>query len=126
MRKDGGFRIRTIPGVEPPHRLPYQSTPGEWEVYKEKTQALLTRRLIRKSDAPYAAPVLFVQQDFDEEGKPKIRMVVGFRALNKITVKDRFPLPHPGPHREAAWYEAVHQAELMVRLSPAPLPTGHN
>ena len=35
-RKDGGFRIRTTPGAEPPHRSPYRLTPEEWEVYKEK------------------------------------------------------------------------------------------
>ena len=60
VRKDGGFRIRTIPGAEPPHRSPYRLTPDEWETYKEKTQALLTKRLIRKSNSPYAAPVIFV------------------------------------------------------------------
>ena len=72
MCKDGGFRIRTIPGVEPPHRSPYRLTPEEWEVYKEKTQALLTKQLIRKSNSPYATPVLFVPQGLDEKGKPKI------------------------------------------------------
>lgn len=62
MRKDGGFRICTIPGAEPPHRSPYRLTPEEREVYKEKTQALLTKRLIRKLNSPYAALVLFVPQ----------------------------------------------------------------
>ena len=94
-RKDGAFRIRTIPGAEPPHRSPYRLTPEEWEVYKDKIQTLLSKRLIRKSSSPYAAPVIFVPQGFDDEGKPKIRMVIDYRALNKITVKDRFPLPHP-------------------------------
>ena len=59
------------------------------------TQALHSKRLIRKSNSPYAAPVTFVPQGFDEDGKPKIRMCIDYRALNKITVKDRFPLPHP-------------------------------
>ena len=94
-RKDGGFGVRTVPGAEPPHRSPYRMTPEEWEVYKEKTQALLTKRLIRKSNSPYAAPEIFVPQGLDEEGKSKIRMVIDYRALNKITVKGRFPLPHP-------------------------------
>ena len=70
-------------------------TPEEWEVYKEKTRALLTKRLIWKSSSPYAAPVILVPQGLDDEGKPKIRMVIDYRALNTITVKDRFPLPHP-------------------------------
>ena len=70
-------------------------TPDEWEVYREKIQTLLTKRLIRKSSSPYAAPVIFVLQGLDDSGKPKIRMVIDYRALNKITVKDGFPLPHP-------------------------------
>ena len=69
-------------------------TPEEWEVYKEKAQAPLTKRFIRKSNSPYAAPVIFVPQGLDDEGKSKIRMVIDYRALNKITVKDRFPLPY--------------------------------
>lgn len=95
MRRDGGFRIRTIPGAEPPHRSPYRMTPEEWEAYWEKVQTLLSKRLIRKSSSPYAAPVIFVPQGLDDSGKPKIRMVIDYRALNKITVKDRFPPPHP-------------------------------
>ena len=95
MRQDGGFRIRTIPGAEPPHRSPYRMTPDEWEVYREKVQTLLSKRLIRKSSSPYAAPVIFVPQGVDDSGKPKIRMVIYYRALNKITVRNRFPLPHP-------------------------------
>ena len=47
------------------------------------------------SYTPYAAPVIFVPQRFDDEGKPKMRMCIDYRALNKITIKDRFPLPHP-------------------------------
>lgn len=29
VREDGGFRIHTIPGTEPPHRSPYRLTPEE-------------------------------------------------------------------------------------------------
>ena len=66
-------------------------TPEEWEVYWEKVQTLLSKCLIRKSSSPYAAPVILVPQGLDDSGKPKIRMVIDYRALNKITVKDRFP-----------------------------------
>ena len=38
--------IRTIPGAEPPHCFPYRPTPEEWEVYKEKIQALHSKWLI--------------------------------------------------------------------------------
>lgn len=55
IRKDRGFRVRTIPSAEPPSRSPYRLTPEEREVYKKKAQALLPKRLIRKSNLPYAA-----------------------------------------------------------------------
>lgn len=93
-RMDGEFGIRTIPGREPPQHSPYRLTPDEWEVYKEKTQALLTKRLIRKSNSPSAAPVIFIPLGLDDKGRPKIRMLIYYRALKKITVRDRF-LPHP-------------------------------
>ena len=77
------MRIRTIPGAEPSHRSPYRLTPEKWEDYKEKTQAILTKRLIRNSNSPYAALVIFAPQGLDDEGKLKIRMVIDYRALNK-------------------------------------------
>ena len=40
-RKDRGFRIRTIPGVEPPHRSPYRMSPLEWDQYREERTKLL-------------------------------------------------------------------------------------
>lgn len=67
-------------------------------LYKEKTQALLAKRLISQSNSPYATPVILVPQGFDDEGKPiQIRMVIAidYRALHKITVRDRLPWPHP-------------------------------
>ena len=39
--------------------------------------------------------MIFAPQGLDDEWKPKIRMVIDYRALNKITVKGRFLLPHP-------------------------------
>jgi hypothetical protein len=44
--------------------------------------------IIRPSQSPYASPALLVRK---KNGEP--RLVVDFRALNRITVKDRFPLP---------------------------------
>ena len=47
---DSGFRIRTIPSADPPHRSPYRLTPEEWEVYS-------TRRKLRRFSLNVNLPV---------------------------------------------------------------------
>ncbi len=43
---------------------------------------------IRPSTSPYGAPILFVRK---KDGT--LRMCIDYRALNKVTVKNRYPLP---------------------------------
>ena len=49
---------------------------------------LLAKRLIEPSTSPFGAPILFVEKKTGD-----LRMVVDYRALNKVTVKNRYPLP---------------------------------
>ena len=39
--------------------------------------------------------MIFIPLGLDDKGRPKTRMVIDYRALKKITVRDRFPLPRP-------------------------------
>jgi hypothetical protein len=97
-RKSGGFRIRLIPGAQPTYRSPYRMTPAELDEYRRQILALRDRRAVRRSKSPYAAPAIFVPKPGSVDpktGKPKLRMVYDYRFLNRITVKDRFPLPLP-------------------------------
>ena len=48
----------------------------------------LTTGFIRPTRSPHGAPILFVKK---KDGS--LRLCVDFRGLNKITVKDRYPLP---------------------------------
>lgn len=57
------------------------------EVQKTIDELLRTGK-IRPSDSPYASPIVLVRKKNGE-----LRMCIDYRALNKITVKDRFPLP---------------------------------
>jgi len=80
--------IEVMPGVAPPAKAPYRMSHEELKELKVQLQELLTKRYIKPSKSPYGAPVLFVHK---KDGT--LRMCVDYRALNKATVKNRYPLP---------------------------------
>lgn len=80
--------ISLIPGSNPPYRPLYPLSPMELDLMKRELERLLELGHIKPSVSPYGAPVFFVQQ------KDKWRMVIDYRALNKITVKNRCALPN--------------------------------
>lgn len=69
------------------HR-PYRMAHSECEKVKLIIKDLLENKIIRESTSPYASPIVLVHK---KDGST--RMCCDFRALNKITIKDRFPLP---------------------------------
>ena len=73
---------------EPVFRRPFRLSPKEMTALHEQLQEMLALGLIRPSSSPYGAPVLFVKK-----ADGSLRMVVDYRALNKKTIRDRFPLP---------------------------------
>ena len=81
--------IQTEPGAPPPYRRSYRMSPKELEEVKKQLDGLLKSGLIQPSTSPYGAPVLFVPKP---DGS--LRMVLDYRALNKITIKNRYPLPN--------------------------------
>lgn len=66
----------------------YRLSPKEKAEVEKQVRDLLDRGLIRPSQSPYESPVLFVQE---KDGS--LRMCIDYRALNAVTVKDRYPLP---------------------------------
>lgn len=80
--------IDLVPGTTPPHRPPYRLSHGELEELKHQIDHLLSQGFIRPSSSPFGAPILFVKK------KDKtLRMCVDYRALNALTIKNKYPLP---------------------------------
>jgi len=71
-----------------PARQPYRLSEPELEILRERLTWLTEHGFIRPSRSPYAAPVLFARK---KDGT--LRMCIDYRALNKLTVKNRYPLP---------------------------------
>ncbi|VEN56960.1 unnamed protein product [Callosobruchus maculatus] len=83
----GEFKIRLTSDAEIKFR-PYRFSIAEKETIRNLVGDLLENGIIRPSNSPYASPAFLVQK---KNGGS--RLVCDFRALNRITVKDRFPLP---------------------------------
>ena len=81
-------KIDIIPGSSAPSLATYRMSPTELDELKKQLNDLITHGFIRVSKSPYGAPVLFVKQ---KDGS--IRMCIDYRALNKITIKNKYPLP---------------------------------
>nr|GFD07824.1 putative nucleotidyltransferase, ribonuclease H [Tanacetum cinerariifolium] len=82
------FNIERIPGAEPISKAPYRMAPIELKELKDQLQELLERGFIRPSVSPWGAAVLFVKK---KDGN--IRLCIDYRELNKITIRNCYPLP---------------------------------
>ncbi|KAI3701002.1 hypothetical protein L2E82_45643 [Cichorium intybus] len=82
------FRIDLVPGAAPIAKAPYHLAPPEMQELSTQLQELLDKGFIRPSSSPWGAPILFVKK---KDGSH--RMCIDYRELNKLTVKNRYPLP---------------------------------
>ncbi|KAA0051925.1 pol protein [Cucumis melo var. makuwa] len=82
------FAIDLEPGTAPISRVPYRMAPAELKELKVQLQELLDKGFIRPSVSPWGAPVLFVKKK-----NGSMRLCIDYRELNKVTVKNRYPLP---------------------------------
>nr|GEW70280.1 putative reverse transcriptase domain-containing protein [Tanacetum cinerariifolium] len=82
------FHIDLIPCAAPAARAPYRLAPSEMKDFSEQLQELFNKGFIRPSSSPWGAPVLFVKK---KDGS--FRMCIDYWELNKLTMKNRYPLP---------------------------------
>ncbi|GJR75878.1 putative reverse transcriptase domain-containing protein [Tanacetum coccineum] len=82
------FQIDLVPGAAPVARAPYRLAPSEMKELSEQLKELSDKGFIRPSSSPWGAPVLFVKK---KDGS--FRMCIDYLELNKLMVKNRYPLP---------------------------------
>jgi hypothetical protein len=82
------LKIELEEGAKPLSKPVYKLSPAEQDDLKAQIESLLEKGLIRPSLSPWKAPVLFAPE---KDGG--LRMCLDYRALNKLTVKDKFPIP---------------------------------
>ena len=87
-RRDVDHHIDLEPGGAQPYQGIYRMSPVELGELRKQLDDLLEKGFIKPSKSPFGAPILFVHK---KDGG--LRMCIDYRALNKITVKNRYPIP---------------------------------
>lgn len=104
--RDVDHQIDLEPGHSPPFRPIYRLSYKELAELRKQLQELLAQGHIRPSKSPYGAPILFVTK---KDGS--MRMCIDYRALNKITIKNRYPLP-----RTDELLDQLHGAKVFSKI----------
>ena len=82
------FGIELHLGTSPISMTPHRMTPVELQELRVQLQELLDKGFIRSSTSPWGSPVLFAKK------KDKtLRLCIDYRQLNRVTIKNRYPLP---------------------------------
>jgi hypothetical protein len=87
-KREVEFSIDLVPGTRPVSMAPYRMSASELVELKKQLEELLAKRFVRPSVSPWGAPVLLVKK---KDGS--MRLCIDYRQLNKVTIKNKYPLP---------------------------------
>ena len=82
------FGIELHPGTSTISMTPYRMAPVKLQELRVQLQGLLDKGFMKPSTSPWGAPVLFSKK----KGKT-LRLCIDYRQLNRVTIKNRYPLP---------------------------------
>ncbi|GKB11202.1 putative reverse transcriptase domain-containing protein [Tanacetum coccineum] len=77
-----------LSGLLPQRQVEFCIAPSEMQELSEQLRELQDKGFVRPSHSPWGAPVLFIKK---KDGS--FRMCIDYRELNKLTIKNRYPLP---------------------------------
>jgi hypothetical protein len=84
-------RIPLEPNTTPPFGTIYKMSPVELEAARKYIEENLHKVFIRHSQSQCSAPIILAKK-----GDGMLRLCVNYRGLNKLTIKNRYPLPFNG------------------------------
>ncbi|GKF93733.1 hypothetical protein Tco_0283433, partial [Tanacetum coccineum] len=88
LSREEEFCIELIPGAVPVVKSPYCLAPTKMQELSNQLKELQEKGFIRPSSSPWGVSVLFVKK---KDGS--FCMCIDYQELNKLTVKNRYPLP---------------------------------
>ncbi|KAL0355948.1 UNVERIFIED_CONTAM: RNA-directed DNA polymerase [Sesamum radiatum] len=86
-KKAVAHEIELVPGTKPPARAPYIMSQPELVKLSKQLKDMLESGIIKPAKSPYGASVLF-----QKKANGSLRMCCDYRALNKVTVKNKYPI----------------------------------
>ncbi|KAL0447964.1 UNVERIFIED_CONTAM: Transposon Tf2-12 polyprotein [Sesamum latifolium] len=98
--------IELVPGTKPPVRAPYRMSQPELVELKKQLKDMLESGIIKPAKSPYGAPILF-----QKKADSSLRMCCDYRALNKITVKNKYHIP-----LVADCFDRLSQAKYFTKI----------
>jgi hypothetical protein len=87
-RPNVDHEIPLVPDAKPVFGPIYNLSETELKTLKDYIDKMIAKGFIRPSKSPFGSPVLFVKKP---DGS--LRLVVDYRKLNEMTIKNRYPLP---------------------------------
>jgi len=87
-------KIKIPENQEPIYKRPYRLPHAQMAEIDSQIKQMEKDDIIEPSFSPWNAPLLLVKKKLDASQVPKFRIVVDFRALNKVTINEYHPLPN--------------------------------